>query len=233
MMPVAQPSPGGRTRYLRIVDRVEQLIEERNLQPGDRLPPERELAQLLGVSRPSLREGIKTLQATGRVTVRHGTGVWIEPPDAMRALAEPREIGLLELFAMREVLEVPAAGWAAEAGNAEFAARLRQVLASMEQLSDIEEIRRLDIEFHLAIAETAGNRFLLRTMGVLHEMLRKGMETTLKIPGRLQRSRHEHRRIADAIATGDAAAARRAMRSHIANAQKAALARIASEQPPG
>lgn len=65
-----------------IVDRIEGLIEERGLGPGDRLPPERRLAEMLGVSRPSLREAIKALQAVGRVSVRHGTGVWVQPPDA-------------------------------------------------------------------------------------------------------------------------------------------------------
>ena len=216
-----------------IAERIEQLIAERGLQPGDRLPPERALAEELRVSRPSLREAIKALEAVGRVRVRHGTGVWIQAPDEMRRLQASREVGLEELFAMREVLEVPAAGWAAGSGSVAGLERLATLVAEMESVSGIDELRRRDIELHLTIAEMAGNRFLLRTMGVLHAMLEQGMETTLKIPGRMERSRLEHRRILAAIRAGDAAAAERAMRAHIRAAQRAAAERLAEERGPG
>ena len=212
-----------------IAERIEQLIAERGLQPGDRLPPERALADELRVSRPSLREAIKALEAVGRVRVRHGTGVWIQAPDEMRRLQASREVGLVELFAMREVLEVPAAGWAATARSEAGLEKLARLLTEMESVDNIDDLRRRDIEFHLSVAEMAGNRFLVRTMGVLHAMLQQGMETTLKIPGRLERSRGEHRRILAAIEAGDAAAAARAMRAHIRAAQRAATARLASE----
>ena len=215
----------------RIVAQIERLIEERNLQPGDRLPPERELAGMLGVSRPSLREAVKTLEANRRVAVKHGTGVWILPPNPMRHLAGIFEVNLRDLFAMREVLEVPAAGWAAECKEDAAVSRLLGVLDAMEPSVNIDELRRLDVEFHIRIAEMARNRFLLGTMDVLHEMLRLGMETTLAIPGRIPRSRLEHRRIANAIAAGDANRARRMMRAHIRSAQAAGLRRLANEEP--
>ncbi len=213
------------TLYSRIADEIQRLIAARHLQPGDRLPPERDLAVLLGVSRASVREAEKTLAALGRLQVRHGSGVFVAPPDRLRDLAAP-EIGLRELFAMREVLEVPAAGWAAESAGREEVAELLVRLTELERPHDFDELRRLDSEFHLFIAGVAGNRFLERTMSVLHDMLTAGMETTLKIPGRLERSREEHRRIAHAIAAGDAAGARRAMRTHIGNARKAAEGRL-------
>lgn len=225
-------APPMRAAQPRIAERIERLIAERDLQPGDRLPPERALADELGVSRPSLREAIKTLEAMGRVRVRHGTGVWIQAPDEMRRLQASREVGLIELFAMREVLEVPAAGWAAAARPAAGVERLTRLLAEMESVDNIDDLRRHDIEFHLSVAEMAGNRFLVRTMGVLHAMLQQGMETTLKIPGRLERSRVEHRRILAAIRAGDTAGAERAMRAHISAAQHAATARLAGEQEP-
>ena len=75
--------------------------------------------------------------------------------------------------------------------------------------------------------EAAGNRFLTRTLGVLQEILARGMETTLRIPGRLPRSRTEHERILDALVAGDPVAARRAASAHIQGARKAALARLA------
>lgn len=223
-----QPVRNEGTLYSRIADQIERLIDERSLRPGDRLPPERELAALLGVSRPSVREAIKTLSALGRLTVHHGRGVFIAPPDGFQGLGSPG-IGLRELFAMREVLEVPAAGWAAQSAGKKEIGDLLETIVALEATDDFNESRRLDTEFHLRIASMAGNRFLQRTMSVLHEMLGSGMETTLKIPGRLEKSRTEHHRIADAIAAGDAAAARRAMRDHIRGAAAAAGRRLRNE----
>lgn len=217
------------TLYARIAEQIERLIDERSLHPGDRLPSERELAALLGVSRPSLREAIKTLAALGKLRVRHGRGVFISPPDGIQGMASPG-IGLRELFAMREVLEVPAAGWAAESADKVEIGALLDYVVALEATSDFDALRRLDTEFHLRIAAMAGNRFLQRTMSVLHEMLTSGMETTLTIPGRLERSRAEHRQLAQAIAAGDAAGARRAMRKHILGAAAAAERRLREDQ---
>ncbi len=223
-----QPVRNEGTLYSRIADQIERLIDERSLRPGDRLPPERELAVLLGVSRPSVREAIKTLSALGRLTVRHGRGVFIAPPDGIQGMASPG-IGLRELFAMREVLEVPAAGWAAQSAGKKEIGDLLEHIEALEATNDVDALRRLDTEFHLRIAAMAGNRFLQRTMSVLHEMIGAGMETTLKIPGRLEKSRTDHRRIATAIVAGDAAAARRAMRDHIHGAAVAAERRLSNE----
>lgn len=225
-MPVSwRPIRNEGTLYSRIADQIERLIDERSLRPGDRLPPERELAALLAVSRPSVREAIKTLAALGRLTVQHGRGVFIAPPDGIRGLASPG-IGLRELFAMREVLEVPAAGWAAQSAGRADIADLQETLDALEKTTDFMELSRLDTALHMQIAAMAGNRFLQRTMSVLHEMLASGMETTLKIPGRLERSRVDHRRIVAAIVAGDAAAARRSMRHHILGAAGAAERRL-------
>jgi GntR family transcriptional repressor for pyruvate dehydrogenase complex len=217
--------------YSRIVVQIERLIEDRRLTAGDRLPPERELAQLLGVSRPSVREAVRTMQGLGQVRVQHGTGVWILPGYAIRTMAGAEEIGMRDLFSMREVLEVPAAGWAADHATPEAVRELSDILDRMVGSEDFEELRNLDIAFHLRIAEQAGNRFLLRMVGIMHEMLRTGMETTLRIPSRRKRSRVEHRRIADAIARSDAAAARRAMATHIRNAAAAGLRQLQQGEP--
>jgi len=214
----------------RIVAQVEHLIRERRLMPGDRLPPERELAALLGVSRPSLREAVKTLEAIGRVRVRHGTGIWIQPPDPMQSLSRERGIGLEELFAMRKVLEVPAAGWAAQLASRDDLRDLGSLIEAMGKVQDVAELERLDIRFHLQISKLAGNRFLSKTMGVLHQMLHEGMVTTLQIPGRRERSRLEHKRILNALVSRDVPAAKRAAQAHIEAAEGAALRRIAEEQ---
>lgn len=219
----------------RIVGQVEKLISDESLKAGDKLPSERDMAHLLGVSRPSLREAVRILEARGRLLVRHGQGVFVQAPRSERELQEAlsgAEMTLHELFAMREVLEVPAAEWSASTIDEERLRELRSVLDRMSDIVgggddiDFDELRRLDTEFHMQIAVAAGNRFLRQTSHVLHGMLEAGMETTLTIPGRPESSRRDHERIYAALVARDGAAARRAARSHIRSVQAAALERI-------
>ncbi|MDH6291350.1 FadR/GntR family transcriptional regulator [Rhodococcus opacus] len=220
-----------------IAERIMQVIADDSLRPGDRLPPERELAALLGVGRPSLREALRSLKAQGKVDVRHGAGVFVADPETTRNLREAlyaEEVDLEELFDMREVLELPAAAWAARNGDAVKLERVREAFetlnaASLEGGVDWRHLQSLDAAFHMRIVEAAGNRFLARTQGVLQEILSRGMDTTLRIPGRLERSRADHRRILDAILAGDSSAARRAARAHVHGARKAALSRKREE----
>ncbi len=229
--PINQPGQ----LFERIVAQTKQLIEDKALRAGDRLPPERDLARLLGVSRASLREAIKTLEARGQLEVRHGQGVFVRSPetmgDALRAELLGRSVDVPEFFAMREVLEVTAAGWAAGAVSARYVSDLEQMVEELDRHAaihppDIVAIRRDDVSIHLLIAKMTGNQFLLRTMGVLQDMLNANMETTLVLPGRLERASREHHRIVKAISEGNQVAARRAMRVHIRNARAAAVSRL-------
>lgn len=224
--------------FQRVAGQVERFIHGNGLQPGDRLPGERELSELLGVSRASVREALRSLQARGVVLVRHGKGVFVAAPgEGERALdrfAHLREVGMEELFAMREVLEVPAAGWAAAAATGE---QLQDVVRAFDALAEgvrnhrpAAELQVLDAQLHLRIAEYANNRFLAMTQTVLQEMLARSMETTLAIAGRPARSVREHAAIVEALLARDQARARSAARRHIHSARRAALARMASER---
>lgn len=222
----------------RIAQQILNLIATEEIRPGDRLPSERDLAALLGVSRPSVREAVKTLEAQGRLHVRHGQGVFVAAPQSqrdLRAALAQQEVTLGELFAMREVLEVPAAGWAATARRD---GRIAAASAALDELNgassldppDFAQLQRLDAAFHMRIVEAADNRFLQQTLGVLQEMLATSMETTLLVPGRLAKSRAEHDRILDALKRGDSTAARTAARRHIHSAQAAARLRLETER---
>ena len=221
-----------------IVERILEVIDSERLRPGDRLPSERELASLLGTSRPTLREALQTLKAQGRLEIRHGAGVFVADPSTtqtLRAALRSEELSLTELFDMREVLEVPAAGWAASNQDSALLAKVTDAYDRLMEASkgsdvDWNRVRQLDADFHMRIVEAAGNRFLTRSLGVLQEMLAQGMETTLQIPGRMEKSRADHERILDALLAGDAATARRAAASHIRGARKAALARVRDQQ---
>lgn len=225
---------GQGTLNARIRLEILRYLETHQLSPGDRLPSERELAAVLHVSRPSVREAVRSLQAEGRLVVRHGQGVFVAEPSAQRTLRESMarlDHSLSELFAMREVLEVPAAQWAAERQdktslNAVQAAFERLEAALAKDPLDFEELQRLDAEFHLRIVKAAGNRLLEQTQGVLNDLLRTGMRTTLEVPGRVESSRREHERLLEAVLSGDTAAAGRAARSHVHNARKAADKRL-------
>lgn len=228
-----------------ISDRIQQqiidLVNAEQLKASDRLPSERELAALLGVSRPSVREAVKSLEAQGRVHVRHGQGVFVaapRPEQELRAGLARYELTLAELFAMREVLEVPAAGWAAAAGDKTRVAKAAAALSELNNAiaakpRDFALLEKLDAAFHMRIVDAAGNRFLRQTLGVLQEMFAAGMETTLVVPGRLERSRGEHGRILAALEAGDAATARAAARRHIRSAHAVARSRIENERGEG
>ncbi|PSL08418.1 GntR family transcriptional regulator [Haloactinopolyspora alba] len=221
----------------RIVAQIEQLLESKELKAGDRLPTERDLAQLVGASRPSVREAVRILQARGRLEVKHGLGVFVlepAPSTDLGAALRNTDLDVDELFSMREVLEVPAARWAADRITPEQVAQLRAVLDDLDAAfdtdpADFRQLATLDATFHLTIADIADNRFLRQTSHVLHDILISGMKTTLLIPGRREKSRDQHDRILGALEANDAAAAARAARTHIRSAQRAALDRLAAE----
>ena len=224
----------GEPLFARVAEQVERFIAGNGLAPGDRLPGERELCVLLGVSRTSVREALRSLQARGVVSVRHGKGVFVAQPGAGDAalwrLAAEREIGMEELFAMREVLEVPAAGWAAAAATEEQLRTLDRTFQDLEQAvlgrRPPRELEGLDARLHLLIAEYASNRFLTMTQSALQEMLARSMATTLAIPSRPARSLREHGDIVQAITARDPARARAAARRHIRSAHREAVRRM-------
>lgn len=228
---------GPRRLTLRIREEILREIDERRLAPGDRLPSEREIAELLQVSRPSVREAVTALEVEGRLEVVHGRGVFVAEPETsrrLRASLARHHHDLSELFMMREALEVPATTWAADKQDTRA---LREVQDAFDALElawqgdrlgdhvDDEELGRLDAAFHLAIVRASGNRFMEQVQDVLNEMMRTSMSTTLRVPGRARRSRTEHARILAAVLAGDAAGAGRAARAHVRHAHRAAVTR--------
>ena len=222
-------SLGGDQRSERIANQGLEFIEINKLVPGNRLPPERDLARNLQVSRPSMREALRILQAQGRVEIRHGQGTFVAQPQTTRQLQAAlltTDVGIEELFEMRQVFEIPAAGWAANRRSKEQLRLMRSTLNQLNQLAqqelnDYEVLQKLDAEFHLRIVEAADNRFLNQSVGVLQLMLNTSMETTLRQPGRIEQSRHDHEAIFAAIEAGDAQGAERAAALHIMGAYHA------------
>jgi GntR family transcriptional repressor for pyruvate dehydrogenase complex len=204
-------------------------IESQGLQGGDRLEPERELAKILGISRPSLREAIQILQVQGRLRVKHGIGIFVldqADGEKLRESLRAAQHRIEELFQMREILEAPAVEWAAERRSEEQLAEMKLAAKALnEAISkkpvDFENLRRLDMEFHLTIVRSAQNQFLNQTLGTLQEIMYHSMDNTLKLPGRVDSSEHEHGMILDAIEKRDSITARLMIIQHIHNARDA------------
>ncbi len=204
-------------------------IESQGLQGGDRLEPERELAKILGISRPSLREAIQILQVQGRLRVKHGIGIFIldqADGEKLRESLRTAQHRIEELFQMREILEAPAVEWAAERRSEEQLAEMKLAARALNEVIarkpvDFENLRRLDMEFHLTIVRSAQNQFLNQTLGTLQEIMFHSMDNTLKLPGRVDSSEHEHGMILDAIEKRDSITARLMIIQHIHNARDA------------
>lgn len=215
----------------RIKGEILRVMTERRLEPGNRLPSERELATLLEASRPSVREALQVMQAEGLVHVRHGAGTFVAEPETRQRLRSSLTSShdLTQLFDMREILEVPATQWAAERQLPALTG-VREAFAAMDDHlrrgdPDWDEMQRLDITFHTRIVQASGNLLLEQTQSVIYDMVLEGMRTTLTVPGRMEQSRRDHDRILGALEAGDPHEAGRAALAHIHGARAAADAR--------
>jgi len=207
-------------RLYRVVSaRIEELIREEHIQPGERLPAERDLATKLGVSRTSLREALIALELGGVVEVRGGSGVYVSEQATPKAEGPAAGPGPFEVLAARRMIEVEVAALAAK--NATDAA-IDAILVAVEQMEQHHENRSdsetADRNFHLAIARATGNsamtgvvEYLWAQRGSLWHKLKEHFQTEeLR-----QQSLLDHRNILTAIASHDVAGARTAMRAHL------------------
>jgi len=223
--------------YQRIAKHVRDLILSQRLQPGERLPAERELARMLGVSRVPIREAMRTLAAQGYIEVRRGQGMFVASSSVEATVDELtkellRQRGLLaELFAVRRLLEPASAQWAAARAGEEDVAKLEEIMAAMEAAGaidppDYEAIGKGDTELHVQIADAAANRVLIRIMQAIQDLHREQLETSLRYRDRVHETLKDHRRLVRAITAGDPVEAREAMIDHLTNSEAATMARI-------
>lgn len=212
-----------------VVSRLQEIILSGELRPGDRLPPERELAKLLGVSRPTLRAGIRSLVAAGVLTARQGAGTFVVDSDGplaldsgpLRLMAWLHDFTADEMFEARRALEMCAAGLAAERATGEQMAAMSEEIAGMyASLDDPEQHLVHDVRFHQTVAAASGNRILATLMGMVttahSEVLRRATNRSSELKG----VSGEHQEIYRAIRGRDPEAARAAMRRHLDLAQE-------------
>jgi len=212
--------------YRQIAGQIESLIDNGEFPPGSRLPPERELAVLLGVSRTSVREAIIALEIAGRVDVRVGTGIFVTDPgashrsDAGAGTERDDGPGPFELLAARAMIEGEFAAVAARTATRKNVAALRETIATMRAHDDDFQRRdAADRAFHVLIAEATGNDALPPITGMLWDQRRGDLWTRIErhfhTPALRVRTLADHEAIVAAIAAHDANAARAAMHRHL------------------
>jgi GntR family transcriptional regulator, transcriptional repressor for pyruvate dehydrogenase complex len=224
--------------YAEIVRQIRGLIADGQLNSGDRLPPERDLAERFRVSRTSVREALRALESTGLVEIRAGEGAFVRPA-SVEALVEPLALVILthreataDLYEARRLLEPPIAALAARRAGPEEVAELTRILD--EQAKEVAGGRTglaQDAAFHTAIAHSAHNRAITRIVTTLMDLLAQTREESLHIPGRPERSHQDHRRVLAAIQSRDAEAARQAMLDHLVAVERLVVGRDAATAP--
>jgi GntR family transcriptional repressor for pyruvate dehydrogenase complex len=208
--------------YEDIVRQVRALIADGHLKSGDRLPPERDLAERFRVSRTSVREALRSLQSRGLIEIRAGEGAFVRDV-SVEALVEPLALVILpyreavgELFEARRLLEPAIAALAARRATRDELIEMERILA--EQAREVARGRTgmaQDSALHAAIAAAAHNRAIVRIVNALVDLLAQSREESLHTPGRPKRSHQDHRRILGAIRRRDEAGARRTMLDHL------------------
>jgi GntR family transcriptional repressor for pyruvate dehydrogenase complex len=212
-----------------VVAQIQTWITENGLDVGDRLPPERELASRLGVSRATVSQALVAMEVIGMVSVRHGDGVvLVEPAGSTKVVNALRRHAqqLPEIIEAREALETKLAALAAGRRTDSDLAAMDEALAFMER--DIAAGGRGvegDERFHAAVTAAGHSPLLAKLMAEISDLIRETRISSLSQPDRPVNSLRGHRKIADAIRAGDAAAAAQAMQEHVAMVSDVALLR--------
>ncbi|KEQ05679.1 FadR/GntR family transcriptional regulator [Pseudorhizobium pelagicum] len=215
-----------RRLYHQVADQMRSLIDRGVFPDGSRLPAERELAELLAVSRPTVREALIVLEVEGRVQIRMGSGVYIisQKPAAAEPVAMDELEGPFELLRARAIVECAIAEEAARVVRPDQIAVLDDILSRMEvSLEDRPMALALDRDFHIAVAAIIDNGTLNRFVGSIHDLRMtpyfEKLASYFENPATWRAAMEEHRAIRDAIAAGSPVGARAAMRAHLDQSQ--------------
>jgi GntR family transcriptional repressor for pyruvate dehydrogenase complex len=205
-----------------IAKQIMDLISSGDLQPGQRLPSERELCEDFGASRSSLREALRCLSIVGVLNARvgEGTSVAVDGEKFLRKIIEWRMIterhDIENLLKVRTALEGVSAADTALRGTEEDIEKLRKLLAKMKtSLKNEKAFAALDLEFHLTLANVSGNTLLSDLISLIRSQVAKALHMVLHLPNAIPLSHKEHTVVFEAIERHDPEAARKAMHDHL------------------
>ena len=227
--------------YELVANQIQRAIHLGLLIPGDRLPPERELAQQLGVARMTVREAIRILAHEGAITVRRGAhgGMWIRAQDVTKRelvqLAADTDRAITDVYEFRELVEGASARLAADRAKPKDVQRLRNLSSSLQKVlaahlkspevsANVQRFLALDSQFHSEIARISGNHFII-------EAIERGLAARYAPFGAVfrtltPRANDGHEELVEAITAGDGARAEKIMRDHVTTAGKALISRL-------
>lgn len=207
--------------------RIRELITSGRINPGDRLPPEQDLATMLGISRSSLREAVKALSQARVLDVRRGDGTYVtslEPELLLSGMSFVVDLmqdsTLVEVFEVRKLLEPAATALAAQRISSEQVQELRDSLKAMREAHDPEELVMRDIEFHAHVASATGNASLC---SILEAISTRGLRARIwraSVTGMKTMTLSQHSLILDALAARDAVLARSAATIHVSESER-------------
>lgn len=200
------------------------LIKERQLRPGDKLPPERELAAIMGVSRPSLREALRALAIMNVIEIHQGSGTYVsslEPGllvEHLDFVFSLDDSTFLQLFEARKILEAGIVEVAAQRITDQEIAELEACLTrSLKSVNDHQAFLQTDLELHEKIAAASKNPILIRFMAAISQLGIASRRRTVEIPGIPEQVLKDHRAIVEALKARDPQAARQALLQHLKN----------------
>ena len=225
-MPQAAIDMADSHRTMQVVNHVRSLIENGTLQAGDKIPPEREFARSLKISRASLRTGIGYLAAMGVMKIRHGVGTFIAdgPPDlgksSLSLIGALHGFQTWQMFEARIILESHLAALAAERGNQEHFAALGDEVADMfASMDSPAEYLIHDLLFHRIVSQASGNPILAAIIETITSALYDTRRKTVERSTDMRESAEMHREIYRAIRTRNAKEAHNLMEQHLRMAQ--------------
>ncbi len=207
-----------------VVEQIELLILRGVLRPGERLPSERDLADRLGVSRPSLRDALAELEASGLLARRAGAGIFISNdldssfPPALTNLFARHDEAVYDYITFRRDMEGLAAERAAQFGSDTDLAVINEIFLKMEKAPEGQGAD-LDSDFHMAIIEASHNVLMVHMMRAMYDLLKQGILYNRQVVVQITNTRmdllEQHRAINDALQTRDPKAARTAIEAHM------------------
>jgi len=222
------PKKTQQTKSEFVADQLKKKIIAGEYSSGDKLPIESELCEAFGVSRITIREAMKKLNAMGLVEIMQGKGTFVKSVDLgvfmkpLFQLVEFSEVNIEAIYTAREYIEGGIASLAAKNRTEEDIADMKRCLDSLDycgQQGDLEGTYRFDMEFHIALAKSAGNPILLAAMEAIQDIDDACVKRYDKYLVGYASSREEHRNILSAVVQRDAQQAQEAMRLHAANSK--------------
>jgi len=224
------PKIGAKDRLVdRVVDELQSMIVGGQLKPGTKLPPERELADQLGVSRTVTREAVRILDAKGLVETKRGVGTTVrritkdQVVEPLSILLESQEGGIAieHLHHVRRMLEIEIAGTAALQATEEDLSVLQEALNRLELAQDDPKAYAgADDEFHQTLARTTHNPLLRILLDSIRDLMHEVRLRVQRHPNLIEQTMSDHRQIFDRVIARDPDAARRAMETHLEHARQ-------------